>query len=98
MRQLLSAPWVKRSLTGVVTAVMLNGVLLSANVNAADYSPNFKGTEIAEFINIVGKNLKKTMIVDPVGYACSFGAPLHHIPCPRAIKRAIRQFSTTAIR
>nr|WP_235839799.1 type II secretion system secretin GspD [Cognaticolwellia mytili] len=44
---------------------MLNGVLLSASVNAADYSPNFKGTEIAEFINIVGKNLKKTMIVDP---------------------------------
>ena len=65
MRKLLSAPWYKRSLTGVVTAVMLNGVLLSANVHAADYSPNFKGTEIAEFINIVGKNLKKTMIVDP---------------------------------
>ncbi len=65
MRKLLSAPWYKRSLTGVVTAVMLNGVLLSANVHAADYSPNFKGTEIEEFINIVGKNLKKTMIVDP---------------------------------
>ncbi|WP_085300676.1 type II secretion system secretin GspD [Cognaticolwellia mytili] len=65
MRKLLGAPWYKRSLTGVVTAVMLNGVLLSASVNAADYSPNFKGTEIAEFINIVGKNLKKTMIVDP---------------------------------
>ncbi|MGB1262100.1 MAG: type II secretion system secretin GspD [Cognaticolwellia sp.] len=44
---------------------MLNGVLLSATVNSAEYSPNFKGTEIAEFINIVGKNLQKTMIVDP---------------------------------
>lgn len=65
MRKLLSAPWYKRSLTGVVTAVMLNGVLLSTHIEAADYSPNFKGTEIAEFINIVGKNLKKTMIVDP---------------------------------
>jgi len=65
MRKLLSAPWYKRSLTGVVTAVLLNSVLLSANVHAAEYSPNFKGTEIAEFINIVGKNLKKTMIVDP---------------------------------
>lgn len=65
MRKLLSAPWYKRSLTGVVTAVMLNGVLLSADIEAAEYSPNFKGTEIAEFINIVGKNLKKTMIVDP---------------------------------
>ncbi len=65
MRNLLSAPWYKRSLTGVVTAVMLNGVLLSTDIEAAEYSPNFKGTEIAEFINIVGKNLKKTMIVDP---------------------------------
>lgn len=65
MRKLLSAPWYKRSLTGVVTAVLLNSVLLSANVHAAEYSPNFKGTEIAEFINIVGKNLQKTMIVDP---------------------------------
>lgn len=65
MRKLLSAPWYKRSLTGVVTAVLLNSVLLSAQVNAAEYSPNFKGTEIAEFINIVGKNLRKTMIVDP---------------------------------
>ncbi len=34
-------------------------------VAAAEYSPNFKGTDINEFINIVGKNLKKTMIVDP---------------------------------
>ncbi len=65
MRKLLSAPWYKRSLTGVVTAVLLNSVLLSTNINAAEYSPNFKGTEIAEFINIVGKNLRKTMIVDP---------------------------------
>jgi general secretion pathway protein D len=32
---------------------------------AADYSPNFKNTEISEFINIVGKNLKRTIIVDP---------------------------------
>ena len=65
MRKLLSAPWYKRSLTGVVTAVLLNSVLLSTNISAAEYSPNFKGTEIAEFINIVGKNLRKTMIVDP---------------------------------
>nr|WP_152647396.1 type II secretion system secretin GspD [Thalassomonas viridans] len=34
-------------------------------VYAAQYSPNFKGTEITEFVNIVGKNLKKTMIADP---------------------------------
>jgi general secretion pathway protein D len=38
---------------------------VSSLVAAADYSPNFKDTEIGEFINIVGKNLKKTIIVDP---------------------------------
>jgi general secretion pathway protein D len=32
---------------------------------ATEYQPNFKGTEITEFINIVGKNLNKTIIVDP---------------------------------
>ena len=31
----------------------------------AQYSPNFKNTDINEFIAIVGKNLKKTIIVDP---------------------------------
>ncbi|QUN06042.1 type II secretion system secretin GspD [Shewanella yunxiaonensis] len=29
------------------------------------YAANFKGTDIQEFINIVGKNLNKTIIVDP---------------------------------
>ncbi|WP_407669396.1 type II secretion system secretin GspD [Paraglaciecola hydrolytica] len=38
---------------------------MSTMIAAADYSPNFKNTEISEFINIVGKNLKKTIIVDP---------------------------------
>lgn len=39
--------------------------LLSFFGNAVEYQPNFKGTEITEFINIVGKNLNKTIIVDP---------------------------------
>jgi len=38
---------------------------VSMSLGAAEYSPNFKNTEITEFINIVGKNLKKTIIVDP---------------------------------
>ncbi|MFT2092222.1 type II secretion system secretin GspD [Paraglaciecola sp. 2405UD69-4] len=38
---------------------------VSSLVAAADYSPNFKNTDIGEFINIVGKNLQKTIIVDP---------------------------------
>ncbi|MFT4993153.1 MAG: general secretion pathway protein D [Paraglaciecola sp.] len=45
----------------------MGAALFSAStfLSAADYSPNFKNTEISEFINIVGKNLKKTIIVDP---------------------------------
>jgi general secretion pathway protein D len=38
---------------------------VSTSISASDYSPNFKNTEIGEFINIVGKSLKKTIIVDP---------------------------------
>ncbi len=32
---------------------------------ASDFSASFKGTDIQEFINIVGRNLEKTIIVDP---------------------------------
>lgn len=39
--------------------------LLSFFSQAVEYQPNFKGTEITEFIDIVGKNLNKTIIVDP---------------------------------
>ncbi|SET39677.1 type II secretion system secretin GspD [Thalassotalea agarivorans] len=46
-------------------ALSFNFIAPVPYVYAAQYSPNFKGTEITEFINIVGKNLKKTMIVDP---------------------------------
>lgn len=34
-------------------------------VFANEYSASFKGTDIQEFINIVGRNLEKTIIVDP---------------------------------
>ncbi|MFD2165444.1 type II secretion system secretin GspD [Thalassotalea euphylliae] len=40
-------------------------VPMSPDVFAAQFSPNFKNTEINEFVNIVGRNLQKTMIVDP---------------------------------
>jgi len=65
LRKTLSAPWYKRLITTGLTVVMMNTLLFSANISAAKFSPNFKGTEIAEFILIVGKNLNKTMIVDP---------------------------------
>ncbi|MGI2171883.1 type II secretion system secretin GspD [Shewanella sp. MF05960] len=50
---------------------IIAGMLVGAAMMAApmawseQYAANFKGTDIQEFINIVGKNLNKTIIVDP---------------------------------
>lgn len=55
----------KKFLLILTTALVFNGLCFVGQASAAQYSPNFKGTEITEFVNIVGKNLKKTMIVDP---------------------------------
>jgi general secretion pathway protein D len=58
----------RRSLTSLLVAATLTVVIPGAAVVAQEevmYSPNFKGTDINEFINIVGMNLKKTIIVDP---------------------------------
>ncbi|MEI6893529.1 MAG: type II secretion system secretin GspD [Colwellia sp.] len=49
----------------ITTTIAINCLCFVGQASAAQYSPNFKGTEITEFVNIVGKNLKKTMIVDP---------------------------------
>jgi general secretion pathway protein D len=55
----------KQFLLILTTAIAINCLCFVGQASAAQYSPNFKGTEITEFVNIVGKNLKKTMIVDP---------------------------------
>ncbi|WP_417706042.1 type II secretion system secretin GspD [Rheinheimera aquimaris] len=59
----------RRSLASMLVAAALSVVMVpAASVVAQEevmYSPNFKGTDINEFINIVGMNLKKTIIVDP---------------------------------
>ena len=49
----------------LTTAVAFSGIFAVGQISAAEYSPSFKDTEIVEFVTIVGKNLKKTMIVDP---------------------------------
>ena len=55
-----------KSLKRTLQASLLIGALFTSSaLIATEYSPNFKNTEITEFINIVGKNLKKTIIVDP---------------------------------
>lgn len=51
-----------RMSVGIATGLLLT---LSQMSLAAEYSASFKGTDINEFINVVGKNLNKTVIVDP---------------------------------
>lgn len=55
----------RSKLKGLCLAACAAFFSVSICVGAAEYSPNFKNTEISEFINIVGKNLEKTIIVDP---------------------------------
>ncbi len=55
----------KCTLVTLTVAIPVTLTLTSASAMATQYSPNFKGTDMIEFINIVGKNLKKTIIVDP---------------------------------
>ena len=59
MKRRKSHKLLSRLATTVCTA------LLCFSVTAAEYMPNFKDTDINEFINIVGKNLERTIIVDP---------------------------------
>ncbi|WP_018982315.1 type II secretion system secretin GspD [Salinimonas chungwhensis] len=55
-----------RTLLSKLTVAFFAALLsISVSVTAAEYMPNFKDTDINEFINIVGKNLQKTIIVDP---------------------------------
>ncbi|WED21925.1 type II secretion system secretin GspD [Vibrio sp. JC009] len=52
-------PWLSKS------AWLLMGSLLTAPSFANEFSASFKGTDIQEFINIVSRNLEKSIIVDP---------------------------------
>ena len=50
---------------GLCLAACAMLLTMSTMTSAKEYSPNFKNAEISEFINIVGKNLQKTIIVSP---------------------------------
>lgn len=56
--------FLSKSLKIVVTS-WAAAMLLASSLSAAEYSASFKGTDLQEFINIVGKNLNKTIIMDP---------------------------------
>ncbi|EAS62972.1 putative type II secretory pathway, component EpsD [Vibrio angustum S14] len=47
------------------SALLLASSLFCSSAMADELSANFKGTDIQEFINIVGRSLHKTIIIDP---------------------------------
>ncbi|MDX1280731.1 type II secretion system secretin GspD [Shewanella colwelliana] len=50
----------------LIAGVVMGASLLAPQLAWSEqYAANFKGTDIQEFINIVGKNLNRTIIVDP---------------------------------
>jgi len=56
---------VKQILKRLIGATIIIVVLPSSFVQAAEYSASFKDADINQFINVVGKNLKKTIVLDP---------------------------------
>ena len=56
----------KKIRRNLIASVVMGASLLAPQVAWSEqYAANFKGTDIQEFINIVGKNLNRTIIVDP---------------------------------
>lgn len=55
--------WLKKSAWLLAGSLLTAPSLVAASENT--FSASFKGTDIQEFINIVGRNLDKTIIVDP---------------------------------
>ncbi|MEF1288346.1 type II secretion system secretin GspD [Vibrio sp. M260118] len=53
--------WLRKSAWLLAGSLLMSPTMVAAN----DFSASFKGTDIQEFINIVGRNLEKTIIVDP---------------------------------
>jgi general secretion pathway protein D len=50
----------------LIAGIVMGASLLAPQLAWSEqYAANFKGTDIQEFINIVGKNLNRTIIVDP---------------------------------
>ncbi|MGH1409202.1 MAG: GspD family T2SS secretin variant ExeD [Aeromonas sp.] len=46
-------------------ATIAAALMMAGSAWATEYSPSFKNTDIEEFINTVGKNLNKTIIIEP---------------------------------
>ncbi|MFM2485417.1 type II secretion system secretin GspD [Celerinatantimonas yamalensis] len=58
----MKAKGIKTLFCGLLVSLWLG---VSVPGVAAEYAANFKGTDMTEFINTIGRNLHKTMIIDP---------------------------------
>ena len=56
---------IRSLVTPIAMAIALNASTVSEHAFAAELAPNFKNSEITEFIQTMGRTLQKTMIVDP---------------------------------
>lgn len=70
MRNLTTASLLLTSITlacamGVSASAFAQQTQQRTNQEAAEYAASFKNTDITEFIQVVGRNLGKTMIIDP---------------------------------
>lgn len=65
MRLFSRKPLIKSAVAPVAALAAFGAMVIQTPAIASEFSPNFKNTDMGEFVNIVGKNLKKTMIVDP---------------------------------
>jgi general secretion pathway protein D len=59
--RLVSSRFIKAMLVALTASLWS----MSISLSAAEFSPQFKGTDIEEVINIVAKNLRRNIIVDP---------------------------------
>lgn len=50
---------------GVSPTAFAQQAYQATNSEAVEYTASFKNTDITEFIQVVGRNLDKTMIIDP---------------------------------
>ena len=55
----------KRGLRNWLGALGLAVTVMSTPLTAEEYAASFKNTDINEFIQVVGRNLGKTIIIDP---------------------------------
>ncbi len=65
MKAYIRSSLLKTNAIAFASALSFFTTFMSASSFAAEFQPQFKDTEISEFVTTVGKSLRKTMIIDP---------------------------------